>query len=150
MLTLVLMSMLRLLACNAQRLLESLTGRWVDLLKGGMRGPKHTQCPLLPPFSSLPLLGIALRQINGLVLNKSFLLLSWWQSTILLSLYLFVSISSKSAGCPYKARGKTRQARDKRGRAKGGQEGARGRAGQTEVSFPKISRPGAVLVWGLR
>ena len=76
MLTLVLMSMLRLLACNAQRLLESLTGRWVDLLKGGMRGPKHTQCPLLSPFSSLPLLGIALRQINGLVLNKSFLLLS--------------------------------------------------------------------------
>ena len=28
---------------------------WVDLLKGGMRGPKHTQCPLLSPFSSLPL-----------------------------------------------------------------------------------------------
>ena len=112
--------------------------------------PNTHSSPLLSPFSSLPLLGIALRQINGLVLNKSFLLLSWWQSTILLSLYLFVSISSKSAGCPYKARGKTRQARDKRGRAKGGQEGARGRAGQTEVSFPKISSQGAVLVWGLR
>ena len=69
------------------------------------------------------------------------------QSIVLLLYLLSESHENLRATLIRQQRGQgTSETRGAGNGGKGGQEGA----GQTEVSFPKISRPGAVLVWGLR
>ena len=148
-LMLVLMSMLRLMACNAQRLLESLTVRWGGwIFSNEVCAVPNTHsvhsCLLSPlfPYKASPWgrLTAWFWIYPSCLDNKA-------QSIVLLLYLLSEYHENLRATLIGQQRGQGMSETIEAGNGgKGGQEWA----GQTEVSFPKISRPGAVLVWGLR
>ena len=149
-LTLVLMSMLRLMAWNAKRLLESLTVRWVggSSQRRYARSQTHTVSTLVSFLSPLfPYKASPWGRLTAWFWIYPSCLDNKAQSIVLLLYLLSEYHENLRATLIGQQRGQgTSETREAGNGGKGGQEWA----GQTEVSFPKISRPGAVLVWGLR